>query len=77
MSTIIQPPPGTGACPSGKLQYANRKQAKIARSHHRSRDKLRVYRCGDCGWCHLGHQPDAVRNGKLDKAAWLAGKEQG
>jgi len=72
-----EPLPARGACPSGKVQYANRKQAKIARARHpRSRTKLRVYRCPDCGWVHLGHQPDNVRNGTYDKADWLAGKEQ-
>lgn len=74
MSTPIQPPPGTGACASGKLQYANRKQAKIARGHIGDHG-LRIYRC-ECGWLHLGHMPRAVRNGTIDKAAWLAEKEQ-
>lgn len=67
---IYEPPPARGECPSGKVQYATRKQAR--RDARRLRgDNLAVYPCPTCEWFHLGHRPQRVRNGDIDKAAWL------
>jgi hypothetical protein len=67
------PPPAPGNCPSGKWQYANKRQARNAR--RRLNDtSLRIYRCPDYSWLHIGHIPQRVRNGDIDKAAWLASK---
>lgn len=66
------PAPARGDCPSGKVQYASRKQAKAwAKKAHRAGDPMGAYPCGDCGWFHIGHKPTRVRNGEVDKDAWL------
>lgn len=62
------PPAGRGSCPTGKVQFATRKQARWGR---RDGATLSVYRCTDCDWWHLGHLPQRVRNGAVDKDAWL------
>lgn len=64
------PRPARGDCPTGKVQYSKRKQAK-ARAREMNDSALGVYRCGDCDWFHVGHRPQRVRNGEVDKAAWL------
>lgn len=67
---MSQTAPASGACSTGKLQYANRKQAKIGR--RRTGDSsLSLYRCPECDWIHLGHMLRNVRNGTYDKADWL------
>lgn len=67
------PGPARGDCPSGKIQYANRKQARAyVRSTHDG--ALRAYRCPDCEWIHVGHKPQRVLNGEIDKQAWLDAK---
>ena len=64
-------PAGTGACRSRKLQFDTRRAARrAARRMHDS--ALNVYRCPECGWFHIGHLPQRVRNGEVDKAAWIA-----
>jgi hypothetical protein len=58
----------------GKRSYPTRSEARqAARAHSINADKFNVYRCGD-GW-HLGHLPQAVRSGELDKDEWLKRKE--
>lgn len=74
-SGIETPPAGRGECPSGKVQFATRKQARVARSKT-ARGELNIYRCPACGWLHLGHMPKRVRNGSIDKDAWLAVKDK-
>lgn len=65
-----EPASGHGSCPSGKIQFASRKQAR--RQRRRLADSsLAAYRCDECGWFHVGHQPASVRNGRYDKADWL------
>lgn len=65
------PAPARGACPSGKIQFASRKQAR--RNRRRIADSsLSAYLCPECGWFHLGHQPKTVRRGTYDKAKWQA-----
>lgn len=66
------PAPARGDCPSGKVQFATRKQARRGAKFRAVR--LAAYRCGDCGWWHLGHLPERVRNGEVDKDAWLRAK---
>lgn len=66
------PSPARGECSSGKVQFANRRQARSTRKRMGD-SSLAVYRC-HCGWWHLGHVPRRVRNGDIDKAAWLASK---
>lgn len=67
-------PASRGNCPTGKWEYASRKQARHARTRYHQDHTLRAYRCDQCGFFHLGHQPQVVRRGTYDKAAWLAGK---
>lgn len=64
-------PPARGNCPSGKVQFATRKQAKVTAKRANDRTS-RVYDCDLCGFFHNGHVPQRVRNGDIDKAAWLA-----
>lgn len=64
-------PAGRNGCPSHKVAYATRAQAKKSARRHQDKT-LGVYRCPDCDWFHLGHKPQCVRNGELDKADWLA-----
>lgn len=66
------PPPARGDCPTGKVQFASRKQAR--RGARFRAISLSAYRCGDCDWWHLGHVPQRVRNGEVDKGAWLRAK---
>lgn len=68
-------PSGRGECKSGKVQYANRKQARAAAKHLPSQ-RLGVYRCPACDWFHLGHLPQRVRAGDVDKEAWLDSKHK-
>lgn len=74
-SGTYTPPPAHGSCPSGKVQFATRKQARRGAKFRAVR--LSVYRCERCGWYHLGHLPDRVRNGEVDKGAWLRAKGEG
>ena len=67
------PPPSRGACPTGKVEFATRKQAKSWR-RKMDGDPVGAYRCGECEWWHLGHKPGRVRNGEIDKADWLRAK---
>lgn len=64
------PAPARGDCPSGKVQYASRKQAR--RDASRIAGRIGVFNCPDCDWFHLGHLPQRVRNGEIDKPAWQA-----
>jgi hypothetical protein len=64
-------PAGRGNCPSHKVAYASRAQAKKSARKHQDKS-LGVYRCLDCDWFHLGHKPQRVRNGEIDKDDWLA-----
>jgi hypothetical protein len=72
-SGTYTPAPARGDCPSGKVQFATRKQAKVTRKW-RGLKGLAIYRCEACGWLHLGHLPSRVRNGEVDKDAWLRAK---
>lgn len=63
-------PPSRGDCPSGKMQFAQRKQARAA-ARNLNASSLGVYRCPSCDWFHVGNMPERVRNGEVDKAAWL------
>lgn len=62
--------PARGSCPSGKVQYANRKQAKRFR-RKRGGGPVGTYQCDDCGFWHMGHMPRRVRTGRVSKAEWL------
>lgn len=69
-------PPARGACPSDKVQYASRKQARAYRRKLGS-GPVSIYRCPACGWWHMGHLPTRVRRGEVDKQAWLAATRRG
>lgn len=69
MGTAYVPPPAHGSCRSGKVQFATRKQARQGRRTIAD-SSLTIYRCGECDWFHLGHLPQRVRNGEVDKAVW-------
>lgn len=66
-------PPARGDCPTGKVQFANRKQARRA-ARAMQDSALGVYDCPRCDNWHIGHMPERVRRGEVDKAAWLAAK---
>ncbi len=68
-------PAGRGECPTGKVQFSTRKQARVARSKT-ARGELNIYRCPSCGWLHLGHLPQYVRDGTVGKDDWLAAKSK-
>jgi hypothetical protein len=70
---VYVPPPARGSCPSGKVQFASRKQARKG-ARFRSLSGLSVFKCDRCEFFHLGHLPQRVRNGEIDKAAWLETK---
>jgi hypothetical protein len=55
------------------VQFATRKQARKG-ARFRSLSDLAAYKCDRCEFWHLGHLPARVRNGEVDKAAWLETK---
>lgn len=69
-SGTFTPSAARGDCSTGKVQFANRKQAKRGR-RFRNLEGVSVYRCTECDWFHLGHLPKRVKNGEVDKSAWL------
>jgi hypothetical protein len=66
------PPPARGDCPTGKVQFASRKQARRGARFRSVR--LSAYDCDQCAFWHLGHLPTRVRNGEIDKDAWIRSK---
>lgn len=68
------PLPTRGGCSTGKVRFPTRRQARVARRKIPTGDPLSVYRCPECDWFHLGHRPPRVRNGEVDKGAWLRAK---
>jgi len=64
-----------GDCRSDKVQYPTRKEARHA-ARHLPGEKLGTYRCPFCGWFHVGHIPQRVRAGEVDKSAWLDSKSR-
>lgn len=68
-------PPGRGGCPTGKFRYSNRKQAKKLGRRIATHRTVRAYPCPECDGFHLGHKPQRVRNGTVDKDDWLNGRE--
>lgn len=65
------PTPARGDCATGKVQYATRKQARQAARKMPGGTRCRTFPCPRCGWFHVGHVPQRVRNGEVEKAAWL------
>lgn len=54
----------SGTCPSGKIVYYSRKQAKEhARRISNKTGKMRPYECPSCQQYHIGHLPRVVREG--------------
>jgi hypothetical protein len=59
-----------GQCgPCGKQIYADRKAARhMARKLAPRGSRPRAYECQHHeGWWHIGHLPDAVRDGQIDR----------
>lgn len=60
-----------------KVRYLDRTTAKKARTQLRSSGKsdgrVQAYICDYCGFFHLGHIPQGVRSGRVDKAEWRDG----
>ena len=59
-----------------KWKFETRADAKRARraiygkrQQHKG-GPLSIYRCDDCGFYHLGHMPQRVRNGEIDRRDW-------
>ena len=73
-SGTYTPAPARGSCPSGKVQFATRKQARRGAKFRASLGRVSAYKCGQCAFWHLGHLPERVRNGEVDKDAWLRAK---
>jgi hypothetical protein len=65
------PVPSRGDCPTRKVEFASRKQARAA-ARSMNDSALSVYRCPDCEWFHVGHLPQRVRNGAVDRRGWEA-----
>lgn len=59
-----------------KRRHGSRKAARRARNATETDRRLHIYRCPFCGWLHLGHLPQGVRNGDGDKAAYIARARQ-
>lgn len=59
-------------CPCGKRSYHTKKLAKAARKNH-GRD-LRAYRCPEFDGWHLGHLPDDIRHGDVDRQTVFGGR---
>lgn len=61
------------AC-DGKIRYLDKAAARQARKHMigagKVNGKLNAYVCDYCGFFHLGHMPQVVRNGQVDKDQW-------
>src|SRR4051794_28458096 len=74
-SGTYTPASGRGDCRSGKVQYSTRKQARQA-AKHLPGERLGTYFCETCEWFHVGHMPQRVRSGLVDKDAWLDSKSR-
>lgn len=61
------------AC-QGKIRYLDKGAARKARRKMmgagKVHGKLSAYVCDFCGFYHLGHMPQSVRNGRFDKSDW-------
>lgn len=64
-------PSGRADCSSKKVGYSTRKKAREVRTRMPDGKGLNIYRCPECAWYHLGHLPQRVKNGEVDKADWL------
>lgn len=63
----------SGSCrATGKIAFTSRREAKARRRKIPGGTKLNIYRCPACDYLHLGHMPQAVRNGQLTKPDWKA-----
>lgn len=56
----------SNACPSGKIAYGSRADARAAAMRARKRgEHCRPYRCPRCDLIHIGHLPPAVVAGEV------------
>lgn len=60
----------TTCATTGKRGYETRKLARTARRQARPTNEMNIYTCHACGLYHVGHMPDEVRRGELDKDTW-------
>ena len=63
--------------PTAKRIYRTRKNARAGRRQFGNGSELSIYRCPHGDHYHVGHQPDAVRSGEVDKGTWLARTKHG
>lgn len=65
-------------CTCGKVRFFDRRSAKRRIRALQGRvGRLHAYRCPDGADCwHIGHLPQRVRNGAVDKDAWLDSKSR-
>lgn len=63
------PIPGGSICPTtGKRMWSSRRQVKLTARRVNPGEHMSAYRCPACDWWHIGHMPNAVRTGDLDRA---------
>jgi hypothetical protein len=65
----------SGTCPSGKIVYYSRKQAREhSRRISNQTGKMRPYQCPECDNWHIGHLPRAVRQGEVAADEYYRGE---
>lgn len=58
-----------------KCIYLSRKTARLAARRFAVANRPRAYRCPTADdWWHIGHLPDDVRHGELDRPQYLRNK---
>lgn len=68
----MRPTTNLPTCPvTGKKSYTSKRDARSARRRHHAGAQLNVYRCTSCGFLHLGHMPQRVRSGDVEKTDWM------
>lgn len=62
------PVPEGSLCDStGKKMWSSRQQAKLVARRVNPGQHMSAYRCEGCDWFHIGHMPQIVKAGDLDR----------
>lgn len=65
----------TSTCPSGKRGYSVKADARrVASAMRREGSKVRAYLCDRCPNFHVGHLPQAVRDGEVSAEEFYSHK---
>lgn len=62
----------TNGCSTGKRAWSTRKGAKTAMATYKRQggDAMSPYRCDECDCWHMGHLPQAVKDGRITRAEY-------